>query len=213
MSRRDANGVEACLAQERIEFSADHGVSAGPALQFHLTLNRLASRLAVGMKIGRAVIAFDHRNRAAGLQVAFQRPQHLDRPREVLQDEADENVVERLGLVRQVEDVGLLKTDVCDTRGRRFSLRLDKRRRGNIDRGNQSLRAVLRERNGLCPHAAAGFQDTAARRIRGIGVQQLNQRRGLVLQPQVFAMIVAVDVGAIHILSAFLNLLTCSGGH
>ena len=28
-SRRDADGVEACLAQERIELSADHGVAAG----------------------------------------------------------------------------------------------------------------------------------------------------------------------------------------
>ncbi len=67
------------------------------------------------------MVALDHGHRAAGLQQAPERDERLDRLRQVLEQEADEDVVERLGLQRQIEDVGLEELDVrvagrCDAR-------------------------------------------------------------------------------------------------
>ena len=65
------NRVKTCLAQKWIQFPSYHGVATGPSLQFNLTLNRFMRRVAVRMKIDRAMITFDARDRAALPQIFF----------------------------------------------------------------------------------------------------------------------------------------------
>ena len=60
---------------------------------------------AVGVEVRGAVIALDHGDRPAGPDQPGQRGQRLDRVGEVLEQEADEHVVERRGRERRVEDV------------------------------------------------------------------------------------------------------------
>ena len=58
------------------------------------------------------MVALDDGDRAARPQQPAAARQRLDRLRQVLEHEADEDVVERLRREGQVEDVGLLKLDV-----------------------------------------------------------------------------------------------------
>ena len=58
------------------------------------------------------MVAFDDRDRAARLEQAIENRERLDRPRQMLEDEADEDVVEGLGAERQSEDVRVLELDV-----------------------------------------------------------------------------------------------------
>ena len=58
------------------------------------------------------MIAFDDGDGAARLEQPIENHERLDRPREVLEDEADEDVVEGLGAERQSEDVRVLELDV-----------------------------------------------------------------------------------------------------
>src|SRR5512132_28345 len=64
-------------------------------------------RGAVGMEVGRSVIALDHGDAAAGPEQPLENRQGRGRPREVLEDETDEHVVEGLSVEGQGEDVGL----------------------------------------------------------------------------------------------------------
>jgi hypothetical protein len=62
------------------------------------------------MEVRRSVIALDDGDAVTGSQQSLQRDQGRDGTREVLEDEADEEVVEGLGVERQIEDV-LVKGD------------------------------------------------------------------------------------------------------
>jgi len=50
----------------------------------------------------------------------------------------------------------------------------------------------------LGTYAAAGFEHRAPARIGGVGVQQIDQRSGLVLQALILAWLIAVYVGVAH---------------
>jgi hypothetical protein len=99
----------------RIYLSTDHGVTTSLPLQIDLALDGLVGRRVVGMEEGRSVVSFDHRDRPAGPEKPPETSQRLDRPGEVLKDETDEDVVERLGRERQREDVGLAELHVCQS--------------------------------------------------------------------------------------------------
>jgi hypothetical protein len=58
------------------------------------------------------VIALDDGDRAAGPEQPAKDRQRLDRSREVLQDETDEDVVEGLGGERECEEIRLLELDI-----------------------------------------------------------------------------------------------------
>ncbi|OPY91015.1 MAG: hypothetical protein A4E72_00335 [Syntrophus sp. PtaU1.Bin208] len=73
-------------------------------------------RFAVRMKINRTVIPFDDRDRAAFLQVSFQRIERLDGTGEMLQDETDKNMVEGFRLIGQSEDIRLCEPDIRPAR-------------------------------------------------------------------------------------------------
>ena len=73
--------------------------------------------LVVGVEVGRAVVALEHGDRAAGLEHLLQREQGLDGAREVLQHEADEHVVERRRREGQGEDVLLPELHVGQAGG------------------------------------------------------------------------------------------------
>jgi len=120
----DAGGGEAGFLEERVKLAADVGVAAGAALEFDLAADGGVGGGAVGVEVRRAVVAFDDGDRAVGLEVGLEDAEGVDRAGEMLKDEADEDVVERLRLERQVEDVGLLELDVPEPRGRDLAFRL-----------------------------------------------------------------------------------------
>src|SRR6266516_3424840 len=68
------------------------------------------------MKVGRSVVALDHRDGAAGPEQSAQNRQRLDRPGQVFQDETDEDVVERPVGEGQGEDVRLPELHVGQPR-------------------------------------------------------------------------------------------------
>jgi hypothetical protein len=69
---------------------------------------------ALRVEVSRAVVALYQSDRAAPLQDPLQRPQGGDGVREVLEDEADEDVVEVPVRELQVEDVADMELDVAD---------------------------------------------------------------------------------------------------
>ena len=180
-SRRYTDGGKACLEKQGIQFSPDHGVAAGPALQFNLALYRPVRRFAVRVKIDRAVIPFDDCNRAARFQMLFQCAQRLDGLGEMLQDEADKNVIEEVRAIGQMEEIPLFKFNIRQARRRCRFPGFKKGCLGNVDRGNEGVRAVPGKGYRLRANATTGFQNMASGRVRGVGVQQIDQGRGLVL--------------------------------
>src|SRR5262245_48157662 len=130
----------------------------------------------------------------------------------VLEQEADEHVVEGLAREGQGQDVGLLEAHVAEARGLDLRLRRGQRIRRDIDGHEARFRAVARERDGLSADAAAGLEHQAAGWIARVRVQQVGHRVGLVLQAHVRAPVVAVDVFATRHLStaASAALISCS---
>ena len=165
------NRVKTCLAQKWIQFPSYHGVATGPSLQFNLTLNRFMCRFAVRMKIDRTMISFNDRYRAAFSQIVFQCIQRLDRPGEMLQNETNKNMIEKFRHKGQIKNIRLFKVNIGQARRHRFSSGFNKRGLGYINRSNQGIRAVFRKRYRLRANTATGFQNTASRRIRSVGVQ------------------------------------------
>jgi hypothetical protein len=101
-------------------------MSASP-LQLDQGADRVAGRRAVRVAVGRTVVALDDRDRPAGLQHAAQRGQGTVRVGQVLQQEADEDVVEARPRERQRVDVRDLEMHVAETRPLRPALRLQER--------------------------------------------------------------------------------------
>src|SRR5882724_819325 len=132
---------------------------------------------AVRMKEDRTMIPLNHCDCAAWLQMVFQCLQCLDRPGEMFQDETYENVIEGVQPIGQVEDVRLLKMNNSQASSRHLLPGFSDRCLGYIDRSDQGLWAVFRKGESLCTNAATGLQNPASCRIRGIGVQWLDQSR------------------------------------
>ena len=152
-------------------------------------------RGAVGMEVRRAVVTLDDRDRAAG-RSSVRSAQRLDRPRQVLEHEAHEDVVERIGRERQVEDVGLEELDVGQPASTRCAAAIDS---GETSMEVKRASGLLRdERDRLRADAASGLEHPAARPDTGVVVQQLDQRAGLIVQAFALALVVAVDVRVGH---------------
>lgn len=171
---RDPDIIVSGLLQQRKKLASDHGVSAGALLEFDLAADRPVGRFAFRVEVSRAVIPFDYREGAAGLQEDFQGPERFHGPGEMLQDEADEQVVERLRFERETENVGLPEGHIGQSGGFGFCPCFRDRGFGNVDRRDQRFRAVPGQGDGLRADAAAGFQHAASRRISGVGMEQVD---------------------------------------
>jgi len=106
--------LEARLDQEGVQLPPDESVAPAPRLQLDQRVYRLLRMAALRAEVGRAVVAIYQSNRAAPLQDPLQRPQGGGGGREVLEGEADEDMVEVPVWELQVEDVADLELDVAD---------------------------------------------------------------------------------------------------
>ena len=141
------------------------------------------------------VVAFDHGKGAVGTQDVCECPQRPNRITEMLQDEADEHVIELRGSKGQLEDVRRQKHDVpktCIAHGGPCPLQ---RRVGSVDAGEVRGWAATRELDGLCTDAAAGLEHAFAGSVSGVVVKQLGQCCRLVGESAGLALVVAVNVG------------------
>ena len=104
------------------------------------------------------MIAFDDCDGASWLEEPIENHERLDRPREVLQDEADEDVIEGLGAERQSEDVRLAVLDVGEPGCVGPAPGFGDRVRGDVDRREASVGAPLRQGDRLGADAAPGLE-------------------------------------------------------
>jgi hypothetical protein len=188
--------VEARRNHQRVDLPPDQRVAAGLSLERHLASDRGARPLTVGMEVGGPVIALDDGHRPAGTQQLREQLQRCDGAREVLEHEADEDVVERLRREREVEDVGLAELDVAQPRFVGLAPGLRDRLGRDIDAHETRAGAARRERDGLRADAASGLEHHASVGIGRVAVQQLEQRVGLIGEALVLPGVVAVDVVA-----------------
>ena len=144
------------------------------------------------------MVALDDRDRAARPQQVPEGDEGVDRLGEVLEDEADKDVVERPGLEGQVEEVPLANLDVLEPGRLDPVFRLGDRVGRHLDRHEPGARAPRRECDCLGADAAARFQDDVAVGVGGVVVQQLDERSRLVAQPFSLAGVVTVNVGVSH---------------
>ena len=146
------------------------------------------------MEVCRAVIALDDRERATRLQHPPKPRERARRVGQMLEHEADEDMVEgRLG-ERQVENVGVLELDVVQASQIHRPSRSGERRRGDVDRDERGAWTPSRERHGLRADAAAGLEHAAALGIFRVAVQEVDQRAGLILEALALAPMVSVNV-------------------
>ena len=123
----------------------------------------------------------------AGFEQPLQGDQGLHRPREVLQDEADEHVIERFRLEWQRKHVGPVKLHVGEAGRVDPSLRFGQRVGGNVDRREARTRAAGRQGDGLRADAASGFEHPAAVGVCRVRMQEVNQRIRLIFQARIRA--------------------------
>ena len=133
-----------------------------------------------------------------GLQQPLENRQRLNRPREVLQDETDEDVVEGLGLEGQGEDVRLPELDVGESGLVGPSPGFGDRLCGDVNRREARTGAPLGQGDRLGADAAPDLEHPAPARVGGVGMQQVDQRTGLILQALVLPQVIAVDVRFAH---------------
>ena len=117
----------------------------------------------------------------------------------MLEDEADEDVVEtRLG-EGKAEDVCPLERDVPQRGRPSASLRRLERFDGDVDAGEPRVRTVADKGHGLGTDAAACLEHGAAGRISRIVVKQLCERGCLVEQTRILALGIAVNVSVVRV--------------
>jgi hypothetical protein len=124
--------------------------------------------------------------------------QRLDGLREVLQHEADEDVVERPGVEGQREDVRLPQLYVGEPGLLDPSPGLGDRLRREVDRDEPGIGAAPAEGDRLGADAAAGLEHRAPAGVGGVVLQQVDERSGLVAQALALTRLIAVDVGLAH---------------
>src|SRR6266478_9663219 len=100
---------------------------------------------AVGVEVGGTVVAFDDGHGATRSEQSVKNLQSLNRPRQVLQDETDEDVVEGFGGEGQSEDVRLLELHIGDSRRVRLPPGFRERLRRDINRRESCASAALSE--------------------------------------------------------------------
>ncbi len=149
------------------------------------------------MAVKGAVIALDDADAAAGFQQSPQTVQGTGRVGQVLEDEADEDVViAGIGLL-EGEEVALLEPNVGQARRQYLCLGLCQGLRRNIERNEAAFRVVAGQVQGLAAGAAAGLEHQGTGRIPYAPMQQIGQGVGLIPQSLRFA--VAVTVNILHI--------------
>ena len=107
-------------------------------------------------------------------------------------------MVEGCTLEGQGEDVGLLEAHVAEASRFDLGFRRGERCGRDVHRDDARARAAARKRHGLRADAAARLEHRGSVRVGGVRVQQIHQRVGLVLQTNVGAPVVAVDVVELH---------------
>jgi len=113
----------------------------------------------------------------------------------MLQNEADEEVVEGFFPEGEAEDVPLEDPDVSEARSRHPPLRPRGGGPGDLEGDDPGPGAIFCEGEGLGADAAARLQDEGARRVGGVGVEEVDEGGGLVLEAGALLRVVAVDVG------------------
>jgi hypothetical protein len=88
---------------------------------------------AVGVEVGRSVVTFDDGHGATGSEQPVEHHQRLNGPRQMLQDETDEDVVKGSGSEGQGEDVCLPELYIGESCRIRRPLGFCERVRGDID--------------------------------------------------------------------------------
>lgn len=63
---------------------------------------------------------------------------------------------------------------------------------GDIHRGDEGVRAVLGQGDGLCANTACGFENVGSVWVGGASVKRLNEGWGMVLEADIFSWVVAV---------------------
>ena len=107
-------------------------------------------------------------------------------------------MVEGLGLERKIEDVRLQEIHVGQPGFLRASPGFGERLGGDVHRREAGTRASLGERHRLGTHAAPGLQHGGAGWVGGVGVQQVDQGSGLIVQPLLLSRLIAVHVDFAH---------------
>ena len=149
---------------------------------------------AIGVEVRRPVVTFDDGHRATRSEKPAQDRQCDGGLREMLQHETDEDVVEGLGVEGQGEDVGLPELHIGESRRIRPPLGFRERFRSDVDRRESGSRAPSSECDRLGANATPRFEDHAAGRVRGVGVQELHKRSSLVMQAFALPYLVAMHV-------------------
>ena len=104
------------------------------------------------------MVALDSRNRPAAAQYPLDGSQSRGRFRQVLQHEAEEDVVKMLVAKGEIKQVRHLELDIPVAGGFNPRAGLIERVRRNVHRDNPRRRAPRREKNRLRPRAAATFE-------------------------------------------------------
>jgi hypothetical protein len=98
---------------------------------------------AVRVEVGRRVVALDDGHGAAGSGQAVENRQGLNGTREVLQDETDEDMIERFRGEGHGKDVRLVEPHIGDSRGLRRPLGFRERVCGDVNGRESCVRASL----------------------------------------------------------------------
>ena len=146
--------------------------------------------VAVGVEVGRAVVALDHGQRPARLEHPLQ---PLQRRRPGARGARARSRRTRGRSCRPRTAASKMSACWKSTLGAR-SVRLRQRRLGDVDRRDQRAGAVGHQRHGLRAGAAAGLEHAAPGRVGGVVVEQLDERAGLVVQALALALVIAVHV-------------------
>lgn len=202
-SRRNTDRGESRFFHERIEPSSDHRIPSGPPLEFDLALYRLAGGVAVRVKVCRSMITFDDSDGTADLYEAPENGQGVIGPGKMFQDMAYKDMVKRCRLEVQIENISLEELNIAKAFGFHGPFGFGKRLLGYVDRDERCIRAVAGERNGLSAHSAAGFQNSTPGGIGGVGMEELDQRIGLILQAPGFPRVIPMYILHISITPDF----------
>jgi hypothetical protein len=111
------------------------------------------------------MVTLNYGHGATRPEQAVENRQRLNGPRQVLQDETYENVVEGFRGEWQGEDVRLLELHIGDPRRIRRPLGLCERVSGNINRRESCVRTPLSQGDRLGSNATPRFEDHASSRV------------------------------------------------
>lgn len=112
----------------------------------------------------------------------------------MLEDEADEDVVEGRGLEWQVKEIELPKLDIRNARACDASARLLQRGARVIEGGDSCLGAVASEAHRLSACAASHFENETSCGIPRIGVEEVENGARLCQQTLAFDTAISMDV-------------------